>query len=223
LPIEIKQHETLRERVYKALKEAILNGDLKPGQKLSQEWLSHRMKVSRMPIREAVKSLEIEGLVESIPYKETRVVNFSSKDIEEIYSIRGLLEGYSARLATNKIKEKDLEELKILDKKMRKLFEQKKYDQLHPLNEKFHQIIYNRCGNKRLCKIVKDLWTNIPKDSFWVIPDRAEKSLKDHLKILKVLKDKDDKLIEELIREHIKNSGKDIERFISDKKQRKKN
>ena len=221
--IEIKSHETLREQVYKALKEAVLNGDLKPGQKLSQEWLSRKMKVSRMPIREAIKMLEVDGLIESIPYKESRVVNFSSKDIGEIYTIRANLEGLAARMATNKIGEKDLQGLKKINEKMIDFLDQKKYKQLSLFNEKFHQNIYNRCGNERLCKIIKDLWNSIPKDTFWVINDRAEKSLKDHLKILRVLKDKDDKLVEELIREHIKNSEKDIKRFISDKDPKKRN
>jgi DNA-binding GntR family transcriptional regulator len=165
VPIGIQHYETLRERVYKALREAILNGDLKPGQKLSQEWLSRKMKVSRMPIREAIKKLEIKGLIESIPYKESRVADFSSKDIGEVYSIRALLEGYAVRLATNKVREKDLEELKKINEEMIGLIDQKKYRRLPALNERFHQNIYNRCGNERLCKMIKDLWSSIPKNS----------------------------------------------------------
>ena len=220
MSIEIQHHETLRERVYKVLRDAILNGDLKPGQKLPQEWLSQEMKVSRMPIREAIKRLETEGLIESIPYKESRVADFSSKDIEEIYSIRALLEGYAARLATNKVWEKELEELKKINEEMIGLLDQKKYHRIPALNERFHQNIYNGCENERLCKIIKDLWRSIPKDSFWVIPDRIGRSLTDHLKIIKALKDKDGKLVEKLIREHIKNSAKGIKEFITSNKQK---
>ena len=72
--MEFKNRETLSERVYKSLKKSILNGDLKPGQKLSQDWLAKQMKVSRMPIREAIERLKIEGLIENIPYKESRIV-----------------------------------------------------------------------------------------------------------------------------------------------------
>jgi len=119
LVIEFKNHETLSKRVYKSLKKSILNGELKPGQKLSQDWLAKQMKVSRMPVREAIERLRTEGLVESIPYKESRVVNFSHKDIEEIYSVRSLLEAYSARLSSSKIREKDLKELKKINKEMK--------------------------------------------------------------------------------------------------------
>ena len=212
---EFKNKETLGERVYKSLKKSILNGDLKPGQKLSQDWLAKQMNVSRMPIREAIERLKMEGLVESIPYKESRVINFSYKDVEEIYSVRALLEAYSARLATSKIKESDLKTLKVISKEMNEILNKKKYKQLPLLNKKFHLTIYSRSGNKRLYNTIKDLWDGFPKDFFWNFPERAQNSLIEHEKIISAIESKDEKLLEERVVEHIENTKNRLIKIIS--------
>jgi len=213
--MEFKNRETLSERVYKSLKKSMLNGDLKPGQKLSQDWLAKQMKVSRMPIREAIERLKMEGLVESIPYKESRVVKFSHKDIEEMYSVRAILEAYSARLATSKIKEKDLKVLKMISKEMQEVLDKKKYKQLPILNKKFHLTIYNRSGNRRLYKTIKDLWDGFPKDYFWNFPERAKYSIIEHEKIIRAIDSRDEKLMEQTMVQHIENTKGRLIKIIS--------
>jgi len=201
--------------VYKSLKKSILNGDLKPGQKLSQDWLAKQMKVSRMPIREAIERLKIEGLIESIPYKESRVINFTYRDIEEMYSVRGLLEAYSARLAISKIREKDLKALKITTKEMKEHLDKQKYKQLPILNRKFHLIIYNRSGNRRLYKTIKNLWDSFPKDFFWNFPERSKNSIIDHEKIIRAIEGKDEELVEKMMVQHIENTKGRIIKIIA--------
>lgn len=203
---EFKNRETLSERVYKSLKKSILNGDLKPGEKLSQDWLAKKMKVSRMPIREAIERLKIEGLIESIPYKESRVINFTYRDIEETYSVRALLEAYSARLAIDKIREKDLKVLKITIKEMKEHLDKQKYKQLPILNKKFHLTIYNRSGNRRLYKTIKNLWEGFPKDFFWNFPERAKNSIIEHERIIRAIEGKDEELMEKTMVQHIENT-----------------
>jgi len=215
LLMELKNRETLSEQVYKSLKKSILNGDLKPGQKLSQDWLAKQMKVSRMPIREAIERLRTEGLVESIPYKESKVINFTYKDIEEMYSVRGLLEVYSARLATSKIREKDLKALKIINKEMKGVLDKEKYKQLPILNKKFHLTIYNRSGNRRLYKTIKNLWDSFPKDFFWNFPERAKNSIIDHEKIINAIESKNGKLMEKMMIQHIENTKGRIIKIIA--------
>jgi len=212
---EFKNRKTLSERVYESLKKSILSGDLKPGQKLSQDWLAKKMKVSRMPIREAIERLKTEGLVENIPYKESRVVNFSHKDIEEMYSVRGLLEAYSARLSASKIREKDLKELKKINKEMKELLDKKHYKQLPIRNKKFHLIIYNRSGNRRLYKTIKDLWDSFPKDFFWDFSERSKNSIIDHEKIISAIESKNGRLVEKMIAQHIENTKRRIIKIIT--------
>jgi DNA-binding GntR family transcriptional regulator len=206
LLMELKNHETLSEQVYKSLKKSILNGDLEPGQKLSQDWLAQKMKVSRMPVREAIERLKSEGLIENIPYKESRVINFTYQDIEEMYSVRGLLEAYSARLSASKIREKDLKALKIINKEMKEHLDKEKFKQLPILNKKFHQSIYNRSGNRRLYKTIKNLWDSFPKDFFWNFPERAKNSIIDHEKIINAIESKNGKLMEKMMIQHIENT-----------------
>jgi len=80
---KLEKHELLKEKAYKLLKKLILNGDLMPGQKLSQNWIANQMKVSRMPVRQAIERLKTERLIESTHYKESKVANLSHRDIEE--------------------------------------------------------------------------------------------------------------------------------------------
>jgi len=218
LVIEFKNHETLSKRVYKSLKKSILNGELKPGQKLSQDWLAKQMKVSRMPVREAIERLRTEGLVESIPYKESRVVNFSYKDIEEIYSVRSLLEAYSARLSSSKIREKDLKELKKINKEMKNFLDKNNFKQLSIRNKKFHLIIYNRSGNSRLSKTIKNLWDSCPRDYFWNFSERSENSIIDHEKIINAIESKNKELMEKMMLQHIENTKRRIIKIIAQTK-----
>lgn len=203
---QLKNHKPLKERVYKLLKESILNGDLEPGQKLSQDWLAKQMKVSRMPIRQAIERLKTEGLIESTPYKESKVANFSREDIKEIYSVRALLESYSARLAVSGIRVTDLNELKTINKKMEEYFLKKNYRKLNIYNKKFHLTIYNRSGNNRLYSIIENLWDNFPKGLFWNFSERVRNSIIEHQKIIKAIEKKDEQAVEQMIFQHIENT-----------------
>lgn len=203
---QLKNHKPLKERVYKLLKESILNGDLEPGQKLSQDWLAKQMKVSRMPIRQAIERLKTEGLIESTPYKESKVANFSREDIKEIYSVRALLESYSARLAVSGIRVTDLNELKTINKKMEEYFLEKNYRKLNITNKKFHLTIYNRSGNNRLYSIIENLWDNFPKGLFWNFSERVRNSIIEHQKIIKAIEKKDEQAVEQMIFQHIENT-----------------
>ena len=203
---QLKNHQPLKERVYKLLKESILNGDLEPGQKLSQDWLAKQMNVSRMPIRQAVERLRTEGLIENTPYKESKVANLSRKDIEETYDVRALLESYSARLAVGKIRAIDLNELRAINKKMEESFFEKDYRKLNINNRKFHLTIYKRSGNNRLYNIIENLWDNFPKGIFWNISERVENSIIEHRKIINGLEKEDEQTVEKMIFQHIKNT-----------------
>jgi len=212
---QLKKHEPLKERVYKLLKEAILNGDLEQGQTLSQDWLAKQMKVSRMPIRQAIERLRTEGLIDNTPYKESRVANLSHKDIEDTYNVRALLEGYSARLAVCKIRAKDLDELKTINKKMEEYFLEKNYRKLNINNRKFHLTIYNRSGNSRLYNIIENLWDNFPKGIFWNFSERVKNSIIEHQKIIGAIEKGDEQTVEQMIFQHIENTKNRLLKIIN--------
>ena len=211
---QLKSHEPLKERVYKLLKESILNGDLEPGQKLSQDWLAKQMKVSRMPIRQAIERLRTEGLIENTPYKESKVAKLSHKDIEETYDVRALLESYSARLAVGKIRAIDLNELREINKKMEEGFFKKDYRSVNINNKKFHLTIYKRSGNNRLYNIVENLWNNFPKGVFWNFSERVENSIIEHQKIINAIEKEDEQTVEQMIFQHIENTKNRLLKII---------
>ena len=211
---QLKNHKPLKERVYKLLKESILNGDLEPGQKLSQDWLAKQMKVSRMPIRQAIERLRTEGLIENTPYKESKVMHLSRKDIEETYDVRALLESYSARLAVGKIRALDLNELKTINKKMEESFFKKDYRSLNINNRKFHLTIYKRSGNNRLYNMVENLWDNFPKGVFWNFSERVENSIIEHQKIINAIEKEDEQTVEQMIFQHIENTKNRLLKII---------
>ncbi len=214
---QLKNHQPLKEKVYKLLKESILNGDLEPGQKVSQDWLAKQMKVSRMPIRQAIERLRTEGLIENTPYKESKVANPSRRDIEETYNVRALLESYSARLAVGKIRAIDLNELREINKKMKESFYEKDYRKLNINNRKFHLTIYKRSGNSRLYNIIENLWDNFPKGVFWNFSERVENSIIEHQKIINALEKEDEKTVEQMMSQHIENTKNRLLKIIDQK------
>jgi len=211
---QLKSHEPLKERVYKLLKDSILNGDLEPGQKLSQDWLAKQMKVSRMPIRQAIERLRAEGLIENTPYKESKVARLSRKDIEETYNVRALLESYAARLAVNKIRAIDLNELRAINKKMEEGFFEKNFRNLNINNRKFHLTIYKRSGNNRLYNIIENLWDNFPKGVFWNFSARVKNSIIEHQEIIGAIEKRDEQTVEQMTDQHIENTKSRLLKII---------
>jgi DNA-binding GntR family transcriptional regulator len=99
----VQHHQTLREKILENIRDAILKGDLKPGERVSEPDIAERYGISRTPIREAFRQLESEGYLTVIPRKGAVVAKHSEKDIEEFYSIKSVLEGYAAQLAAERM------------------------------------------------------------------------------------------------------------------------
>ena len=106
--VDMNEYLPLRDVVFNTLRKAILKGELKPGERLMEIALAERLGVSRTPVREAMRKLELEGLVSIIPNKGAYVTGITRQDVEDIYAIRSLLEGLCARWATAYITEKQL-------------------------------------------------------------------------------------------------------------------
>ncbi len=105
----IEKHLTLREKILETIREAIISGALKPGEKVAEPELAERFGISRTPIREAFRQLESEGYLTVSPRKGAVVVSFSQKDVEEFYAIKSILEGYAARRACENLSDKEID------------------------------------------------------------------------------------------------------------------
>ncbi len=148
---------TLRDEIYGQIKEAILDGGLKPGEKLNIDALSEKVGRSRTPVREAILKLEQEDLVERLPQGGFMVSCFSARDIEEIFGIRVVLEGYAVSLSSEHITVQGVDDLKRIVEES--VFALKQHDlrRIGKLNIQFHQRVAQFSQSTRLCRMIDDL------------------------------------------------------------------
>lgn len=143
----------LRQRIADIIREAILNGELKPGQPLVEMNLASQLGVSRAPVREALRTLSKDGLVDSVPYRGTTVRKLTRKDIEELYSLRGVHETFAIRRIIELGKQERLEPLQAICEKMQRLAETDDMKQVSAEDENFHRTIIALADHELLTSI----------------------------------------------------------------------
>jgi DNA-binding GntR family transcriptional regulator len=195
----------LREQVYGNLKTYILNETLPPNRRLIEEDLAAEMGTSRTPVREAIQKLEKEGLIYKLPKGGFSVSSITEEDIEEVFGVRGVLEGYAGYLATKKAGEQDILALEKIVDRMEGCLADNQPDELVRLNTEFHDILYRAAKSVKLYHIINDL-----RDYFYryrIIIFRfegmAEISLKDHREMITLMRSRQAGKVEKLIRRHV--------------------
>lgn len=203
---------SLRGRVFTKLREDILAGRYQENEELKENTIGQELGVSRTPVREALRQLELEGLITMVPNKGAYVTGITSKDIHDIYVIRSYLEGLCARWACENITEAQIEALDevlyLSDFHARRSH----YDQLVELDNKFHDLIYKASGSKILNHVLSDFhhYVERVRKITLAAPARASKSSQEHAAILDAIRKRDGKLAEALAHEHIINTIKNI-------------
>ena len=193
------QRETLPMQVLNKLMDWIMDGKLKMGEKLNTEELARQLGVSRMPIREALKSLEKMGLAESIPYVGVKLVSLEQEAVLQIYLMRQLLEPLAAGEACKKITEEQIHELEEIHKEYIPIVEADEIDakKLYLQNRKFHFAIYSISEMDRVCAMIESLWDTL--SFFKLIYGRdvikntngAKNMIAEHQGYIDALKDRD--------------------------------
>jgi DNA-binding GntR family transcriptional regulator len=151
-------HASLRHRITNVLRTAIVNGRLKPGDRIIEEEVSEQLKVSRGPVREALRQLEQEGLVVSYPYRGTEVLGVAQEEVDEILvPIRLTLERFAFRHALPRLTTADLDELEILVSAMRRAAAEADLDQLAEDDVRFHELVIARSGHPHCLQIWKTI------------------------------------------------------------------
>lgn len=196
------------------LREAILRGDLVPGQKLKQQYLSEQLGMSATPIREVLRVLETEGLVVYVPYKGVFVPDVSPAETEEIAPIRVALEGLAVRLAVPRMTDEDISRVETAQMQMEQAWQDMNLSEVRRHNYTFHMTIYTRCNSNVLCQLIQRVWPRFATDVLWMIPGRTERSLAQHRAILQAIKDRDAERAAALLAEHITTAGKSIAEFM---------
>jgi DNA-binding GntR family transcriptional regulator len=214
--IEHDENETnlnsLRGKVFNQLQNDILNGKYQLGDSLIETRLSEELGVSRTPIREALRQLELEGLVQSIPNKGAIVKGISAQDIQDIYTIRMMIEGLAARWATEKITPQELEELKdAID--LEEFYTIKNdTDHLMQFDSKFHEIIFKASKSKPLMHTLSTFhhYVQRARTISFSSPVRAKEVLEEHKAIYKAIAEGDASKAEKLTTDHVRNASQNL-------------
>lgn len=206
--MEDYQDRSLSGRVFQTIREDILKGKYQEHDELRETTIGKELGVSRTPVREALRQLELEGLVTIIPNKGAYVTGITAKDVKDIYTIRSMLEGLCARWATEHITEEQLDELEevlLLSEFHMKKSGNINVEQVTALDGRFHEILYEACDSRMLGHLLSDFhkYVQVARKTSIVSEERARKSLREHRQLLRAIKDKDPDLAEQLADEHI--------------------
>jgi DNA-binding GntR family transcriptional regulator len=187
------------------IREAIIDGRLEPGQRLKEEELARELGISRTPIREALLMLQAEGLVDAIPNRGAMVRVHTPEDLDDLYQLRALLEGYAARRAATRITDEEVEVLRASCDRFDGLDADKALRELVRENMFFHSTILDIAGSGRLASMVRRV-IELPlvyKSYIWYSPDQQRISVHYHRQIVTALAARDAERAELVMKEHV--------------------
>lgn len=198
----------MRLRATDALRAAIMNGRLRPGDRLKEVELSEQLGISRAPVREALRQLEHEGLVVSLPYRATEVLGISQEEIAEVLvPIRLTLETFAFRRALPLLSEDDVAALRKLVQNMRQAAESGDLESLAEADVRFHELVIERSGQPHCLQIWRSIQPRVRayfrRDA--PIHSRPQEVADEHQELLDVLLDGEEALVLDTLRRHITN------------------
>lgn len=207
---QIERHQTLREKILETIREAILKGDLKPGEKVAEPELAERFGISRTPIREAFRQLESEGYLTVIPRKGAVVAALSERDVQEFYAIKSILEGYAAELAAKKLSDKDLAKLEAINKKLKEIAEEGDVKAFYRVHNEFHETFLKAADNSKLYELIQHLGMKFSRlrMASLSVSGRMAISVAEHDKLLDAFRRHDAKSAENLVKKTAAIGGK---------------
>ena len=203
--INLDNYKPLRDVVFENLRTAILEGNLKAGQRLMEVQLAEQLGVSRTPIREAIRKLELEGLVVMLPRKGAYVANMSFKDLIDVLEIRSSLEGLAASLAAERLREEDISDLERVAKEFEKSVREADIDNVLKKDVEFHEKIFLMANNKKLYQLITSLWEQVHRFRVTYVSnyDASLSLVDEHNRILEAIKSGDCELAKKYATEHI--------------------
>ena len=191
--LEMNEYLPLRDVVFQTLRQAILRGELKPGERLMEIHLAQKLGVSRTPVREAIRKLELEGLVLMIPRKGAIVAEITVQDLEDVLEVRMALEELAVKIACKRITQEQLEEIKRRSAEFCKPLYGDDVAACAQADMTFHDAIYEATGNRRLVQILNNLREQMYRYRREYLKDRQSHSLlvKEHEEIVQGLTERD--------------------------------
>lgn len=216
LQLNMDEFLPLRDVVFKTLRRGILTGELKPGERLLEIHLANRLGVSRTPIREAIRKLELEGLVTMIPRRGAEVANITEKNLKDVLEVRGALESLAIELACDRISEEKKEELREQLERVETAVSTEDAGAIASADVAFHDAIVEASGNLRLTQIVSKLGEQMYRYRFEYLKDTSKhpQILREHRAMYESILDRDKEKAARSVRAHIANQEEAIMRKI---------
>ena len=217
--MEEHQERSLGGRVFCKIREDILKGRYKENDELREIAIGKELGVSRTPVREALRQLELEGLVTIIPNRGAYVTGISHKDVRDIFAIRSFLEGLCARWAAENITDEQLdglEEILLLSEFQVNREIGTNADQVTALDGKFHAALYEASGSRMLSRVLTDFhnYVQVARKTSFISEERARRSIREHRQILRAIRDRDAETAEQLANEHIMHVMQNLKKHI---------
>lgn len=212
LQVNMDEFLPLRDVVFNTLRKAILTGELKPGERLMEIHLANRLGVSRTPIREAIRKLELEGLVTMIPRRGAEVAQITEKSMKDVLEVRRALDALCAELACERITEEEKQQLKEACAEFEKATKTKDTTIIAKADVALHDIIVAATGNQRLVQLVNNLSEQMYRYRFEYIKDESqhERLIEEHRIIYESIMKKDSVAAAEAAKLHIDNQEKSV-------------
>ena len=210
--INTSEQGSLTAKVFKALEKAILKGEFLPGTALTEQSLSKELGVSRTPVREALRQLDLEGLVKTVPNKGAEVVGISEKDVDDIYTIRVHIEGLAARWAAENITEDGIKKLKETLELQEFYAAKGDSDKVKGLDSVFHEEVYKASESNPLRQILSQLHNYIQRSRGLSIDSegRAVAAVAEHRNIFEAIEARNGDLAEKEAQSHIINARQSL-------------
>ena len=211
-----KQFRSITKLIAEELRAAILTGKLAPGERLSEEKLAASLKVSHVPLRDALRRLEAEGYVNFVSHTEIAICKPTVDEVEDHYSIAGVLEGLAARLAVERGTAEEISRLRELHQGLKEAYQQRDAQGYFDANSKFHNFIAEMARNERLHRLIDEMRQEIRKTRALALhlPQRLDYSMREHDQILDAFLKRNSDLAQTTVTKHLANQMTAIKRML---------
>lgn len=218
--VNMNEYLPLRDVVFNTLRQAILRGELKPGERLMEIQLANKLGVSRTPIREAIRKLELEGLVLMIPRKGAEVAEITEKNMMDVLEVRKALEELAVQLACDRISEEQIIELKFAAKEFEKTLMTEDVTQIAEADVNFHDIIFEATDNRRLITLLNNLREQMYRlrVEYLKRPEWYPQLLSEHEEIIQSIEERHREKASEIVARHIDNQVNAVSYILREKK-----
>jgi len=213
---EKKKKKFLRDRVYTGIKNSIISGELEPRKRLIEETLAEAMQASRTPVREAFRKLEEEGLVYRRPRGGYAVKGLTEDEVDEIFGLRSILEGYAGFLAASRITRDELKGLKDIVRQQEARLKEMDAEKFIELDAEFHDVLHKAAKNRRLYTLLQGLKDHMYRYRVIILRYHPKPgvAVEDHKKLVQGLEARKARQVESLIRKHMTRGEKLIKRKL---------